>query len=122
MYDKIISLDFKKIDSHILCSVVSVLVKDKKKICGKIKLHYIKQHQLAYTVDTFYTLLCESEKLRARVLLLFHTIGNDVWLVGWTEAEVVKGEQCMAPVLCQVCQQFQDSGHPKDTLLAVLRE
>ncbi len=55
-------------------------------------------------------------------LLPFHTIGNDVRLVGRAEAEVVKGEQCVAPVRCQVCQQFQGSGHPKDTLLAVLRE
>lgn len=52
----------------------------------------------------------------------FPTIGDDMWLVGRTEAEVVKNEQCMAPGLCQVHQQFQGSGHPEDTLLAVLCE
>lgn len=52
----------------------------------------------------------------------FPTIGDDMWLVGGAEAEVVESEQSMAPVLCQVHQQFQGSGHPEDTLLAVLCE
>lgn len=51
-----------------------------------------------------------------------HIIGNDVRLVGRTEAQVVKYKQRVAPVLCQVCQQFQGASHPEDTLLAVLRE
>lgn len=54
--------------------------------------------------------------------LSFLTIGNDVWLVAGAEAKVVKGEQCIVPVSCQVRQQFQGSSHLKHTLLAVLRK
>lgn len=50
------------------------------------------------------------------------TVGDDVWLIGWAEAEVVQNEQCGAPVLCQVCQQLQGAAHPEDALLAVLCE
>lgn len=43
-------------------------------------------------------------------------------LVGWAEAEVVQGEQRVATVQRQVCQQLQGSSHPEDTLLTILCE
>lgn len=48
------------------------------------------------------------------------TVGDDEWLIGWAEAEVVQNEQGGLPVLRQVCQQLQGSAHPEDALLAVL--
>lgn len=48
------------------------------------------------------------------------TVGDDVGLVGWAEAEVVQNEQCGAAVRRQVCQQLQGAAHPEDALLAVL--